>query len=92
MSKRQTKQQTMVIIMRLMTNILMATLFVACGDKEADDTAAEEVVEDSAAEEAEEVEEETEEGSEGEGEESEEEESEEEESEESEESEEEGEE
>ena len=87
MSKRQTKQQTMVIIMRLMTNILMAGLLVACGDKEADDTAAEEVVEDSAAEEAEEVEEETEEGSEGEGEESEEEESEE-----SEESEEEGEE
>ena len=68
----------------LMTSILMTGFLVACGDKEADDTATEEVVEDSAAEE---VEEETEEGSEGEGEESEEEESEE-----SEESEEEGEE
>lgn len=86
MSKRQTKQQTLEITMRLMTSILMAGLFVACGDKEADDTATEEVVEDTAAEEAEE---ETEEGSEGE----ESEESEEgEESEESEESEEEGEE
>ena len=53
----------------LMTSILMTSFLAACGDKEADDTATEEVVEDSAAEE---VEEETEEGSEGEDEESEE--------------------
>ena len=45
--------------MRLMTSLLMTGFLVACGDKEAEDTATEEVVEDTAAEE-------TEEGSEGE--------------------------
>ena len=57
------KQQTLEKTMRLMISLLTAGFLVACGDKEAEDTATEEVVEDSAVEEVEE-------GSEGEGEES----------------------
>ena len=37
--------------MRLMTSLLMAGFLVACGDKDAEDTAIEETVEDSAVEE-----------------------------------------